>query len=177
MKKIITAVLITALGLTLIAQPGTAPVPKEHNSMKMATEEGCAMKGGEMGGKEKKHGMDGLNSFDSEDQDCPMMFDQVGLSKEQQEKIHQIKIKNQKSDIDTKAELKKLMIDKQEAMRELNFEKAKEATKKISDLKAKSQIANIDEKIEIFKVMTKDQIEKIKEFHKQPGMMKHKMMK
>ncbi|MBN2858328.1 MAG: hypothetical protein JXN63_07995, partial [Candidatus Delongbacteria bacterium] len=105
----------------------------------------------------------------------PAMMEQLDLSKDQAEKIHQIKMKYEKSDIDTKAGLKKLKIDKHEAMRNMNFDDAKKTVRQMSELKTKMQISKIDEMAEITKVLNKEQLEKFKELHGGQGFMKHNM--
>lgn len=112
----------------------------------------------------------------------PMMFEELDLSKEQIEKIEQIKVKYRKMNIDLDAEKEKLQIDKHQAMQDMNFSEAKNIVKKISDVRLKTQNARIDEMTEITKMLSKDQIEKFRELHsgfgRMGGMNKmHKMKK
>lgn len=110
----------------------------------------------------------------------PMMVEELDLSKEQIDKIEQIKIKYRKMDIDLDAEKEKLQIDKHQAMQDLNFSEAKNIVKKISDVRLKSQNARIDEMSEMTKILSKDQIEKFRELHSgfgRKGMNKMNKMK
>lgn len=191
MKKLLTTLaLITALGLSVFAQETTSAPAGTDCKEGFGPGQGMRMemgqnKCGEMGNMHK--GMKGMDKecgmgmgMDNDNDKChfgPMMFEKLDLTKEQMDKIHQIKIKNEKLDIDSKAELKKLKIDKMEAMRSMNFDKAKEVIKKMSEIKTKSQIGNIDEMVEITKLLTKEQLDKMKDMHGNPGMMKHKMKK
>ncbi len=184
MKKLITALALTAaLGLSILAQPASAPADKNFKpgsgpGMGMENCDGMGPMHKGMGRMDKKCGK-GMNNddFDGNDRHFgPMMIENLDLSKDQTDKIHQIKIKYDKADIDLRAELKKLKIDKHEAMIELNFEKAKEVTKKMAEVRTKTQMGNIDEMSELTKVLSKEQLEKFKDMHKNPGMMKHKMM-
>ncbi|MBU4486617.1 MAG: hypothetical protein KKD38_06775 [Candidatus Delongbacteria bacterium] len=176
MKKLLTILsLLGVLSLSAFAQdcpqankdikPGIAD--KENPGTGM-----CPMHKGKGFGKGKSM----RNDNDGCDRFGPMMMEQLDLTADQINRIHQIKVKYKKLGIDLKAELKKLEIDKQEAMKEMNFDKAKEVTKKMADVRTKDQISNIDEKSEMTKVLSKEQIEKLKEFHKAPGKMKHKIM-
>ncbi|HQO10375.1 MAG TPA: hypothetical protein PLK90_01530 [Clostridiales bacterium] len=185
MKKTITAIILTAaLAALMFAQPGTAQSEKmtkpgivQANDVENCDGYGPMHKG--MGKMHKNHGKNVRNDdFDRQGQHFgPMMIENLDLKKDQIEKIHQIKIKYDKADIDLKAELKKLKIDKHEFMSDLNFDKAKEITKKMADVRTKTQMGNIDEIAELTKVLTKEQLEKFKEMHKNPSMMKHNMMK
>lgn len=185
MKKLITALALTAaLGLSIFAQPASAPADKNFKpgfgpGMGMENCDGGMgpmHKGmGEMEGKRDRERCG--NDFEGRGQHFgPMMIENLDLSKEQMDKIHQIKVKFDKADIDLSAELKKLKIDKREAMMELNFDKAKEVTKKMAEVRTKTQMGNIDEMSELTKVLSKEQLEKFKDMHRNPGMMKHKMM-
>lgn len=95
----------------------------------------------------------------------PRMIEMLNLTDEQVEKMHKIKIKYDKMEIDVKAEQKKLGIDKKEAMKNMEFDKAKKITKQMSELRTKHQIMNIDQKEEFSKILNKEQIEKMKKFH------------
>jgi len=185
MKKLITALALTAaLGLSIFAQPASAPADKNFKpgfgpGMGMENCDGMGTMHKGMGKMDRKCGREMKNDdFGGRGQHFgPMMIENLDLSKDQMDKIHQIKIKYDKADIDLNAELKKLKIDKREAMMELNFDKAKEVTKKMADVRTKTQMGNIDEMSELTKVLSKEQLEKFKDMHKNPGMMKHKMMK
>lgn len=106
----------------------------------------------------------------------PMMFEELDLSKEQIEKIEQIKIKHRKMNIDLDAEKEKLQIDKHQAMQDMNFSEAKNIVKKISDVRLKGQNAKIDEMAEMTKLLSKDQLEKFRELHSAHGRMGMKKM-
>lgn len=185
MKKLITALALTAaLGLSIFAQPASAPADKNFKpgfgpGMGMENCDGMGPMHKGMGGMEGKRDRErcGGDDFEGRGQHFgPMMIENLDLSKEQMDKIHQIKVKFDKADIDLSAELKKLKIDKREAMMELNFDKAKEVTKKMAEVRTKTQMGNIDEMSELTKVLSKEQLEKFKDMHRNPGMMKHKMM-
>jgi len=182
MKKLLTILsLISVLSLSVFAQDNDGPAGKNFKPGfgPGHGQENC----NGMGPMQK--GMKGNCGKDWQDDDFdgrrgnhfgPMIVEQLELSNEQIDQIHKIKIKYDKMDIDLKAELQKLRIDKHEAMTEMNFDKAKEVTKKMAEIRTKTQMGNIDEMIELTKVLTKEQQEKMKDFHKAPGMMKHKMM-
>jgi len=179
MKKLITALALTAaLGLSIFAQPASAPADKNFKPGFGPGMENCDGMGPMHKGMEGKRDRERCgDDFEGRGQHFgPMMIENLDLSKDQMDKIHQIKVKYDKADIDLSAELKKLKIDKHEAMMELNFDKAKEVTKKMAEVRTKSQMGNIDEMSELAKVLSKEQLEKFKEMHKNPGMMKHKMM-
>jgi Spy/CpxP family protein refolding chaperone len=141
------------------------------------------IRGEEMPMMGKMHQGPGMNKRDG---DCgmrgqrggfgPMMFEELDLSKEQIEKIEQIKIKYRKMNIDLDAEKEKLQIDKHQAMQDLNFSEAKNIVKKVSDVRLKVQNARIDEMAEITKLLSKDQIEKFRELHSAHGRMGMKKM-
>lgn len=185
MKKLLaTLALSAALILSLSAQepagkdfqPGCGKGFGPGHGMEMENCSGMGPMHKGMKGNRDKDGCD--NDFEGRGQHFgPMMIENLDLSKEQMDKIHQIKVKYDKADIDLNAELKKLKIDKHEAMMELNFDKAKEVTKKMADVRTKTQLGNIDEMSELSKVLSKEQLDKFKDMHKNPGMSKHKMMK
>ena len=104
------------------------------------------------------------------------MLEELELSKDQAEKVEQIKIRYKKMNIDIDAEKEKLKIDKHQAMKNLNFSEAKNVVKKISDVRLKGQNARIDEMSEIVKILNKEQNEKLKELISAPGGKGHKKM-
>ncbi|MDA3885969.1 MAG: Spy/CpxP family protein refolding chaperone [Candidatus Delongbacteria bacterium] len=95
----------------------------------------------------------------------PKLKEMLDLTDQQVEKMHKIKIKYEKNKIDLNADAKKLKIDKQEAMKDMDFDKAKKITKELSDIRTKMQIMKIDQKQEITKLLNKEQIEKMKKLH------------
>ncbi|MCK5761164.1 MAG: hypothetical protein KAH33_07710 [Candidatus Delongbacteria bacterium] len=95
----------------------------------------------------------------------PQMIEFLNLNDEQVEKMHKIKVKFDKKEIDVRAEQKKLRIDKNEAMKDMDFTKARRVTKKMSEVTAKIQLMNIDQKEEISKILNREQIKKMKKFH------------
>ncbi|MCK4980572.1 MAG: Spy/CpxP family protein refolding chaperone [Candidatus Delongbacteria bacterium] len=95
----------------------------------------------------------------------PQMIEYLDLTDEQVEKMHKIKIKYDKMEIDLKADQKKLRIDKNEAMKDMDFTKARNVTKAMSESRTKVQLMNIDQKEEMSKILSKEQIEKMKKAH------------
>jgi Spy/CpxP family protein refolding chaperone len=105
------------------------------------------------------------------------MVEQLDLNNDQLDKIHKLKVKYDRADVDLNADVKKLRIDKREAMKEMKFDDAKKITENISKAALKIKLAKIDEMKEINDVLTKEQKEKLKELHGGAGRMNHKMMK
>ena len=68
-------------------------------------------------------------------------------------------------EIDLKADQKKLRIDKNEAMKDMDFTKARNVTKAMSESRTKVQLMNIDQKQEMSKIHSKEKIEKMKKAH------------
>jgi len=95
----------------------------------------------------------------------PQMIEYLDLSDEQVEKMHKIRVKFDKKEIDLKADQKKLRIDKNEAMKDMDFAKARKVTKDMSEARSKIQLMNIDQKEEMSKILTKEQVEKMKKAH------------
>lgn len=95
----------------------------------------------------------------------PQMIEFLDLNDEQVEKMHKIKVKFDKKEIDVRAEQKKLRIDKNEAMKDMDFAKARKVTKQMSEVTAKIQLMNIDQKEEMSKILNKEQIQKMKKAH------------
>ena len=95
----------------------------------------------------------------------PQMIEFLDLNDEQVEKMHKIKVKFDKKEIDVKAEQKKLRIDKNEAMKDMDFAKARKVSKQMSEVTSKIQLMNIDQKEEMSKILTKEQVEKMKKAH------------
>ena len=95
----------------------------------------------------------------------PQMIEYLDLNDEQVEKMHKIKVKYQKKEIDVKGEQKKLRIDKNEAMKDMDFAKARTVTKQMSEVTSKIQLMKIDQKEEMSKILNKEQIEKMKKAH------------
>ena len=97
----------------------------------------------------------------------PEMAEYLELSDEQINKIREIKNDFRKKEIDLDADVKKLKIDEREAMKNMEFDKAKKLVKKIGEKRTESRILDIEEKEKISKVLTKEQIEKFK--NRKPG--------
>jgi len=179
MKKLLTtlilagALLIAASAQEISTLPATSkPGMGPGFNMENCTGNGPGVMGHKMGNDHnsrfKKGGMGRENCG-------PAMMEQLGLSKDQSEKIHQIKMKYEKNEIGMEADLKKLKIDKHEAMRNMNFEEAKKIVKQMSEIRSKKNLSKIDEMAEITKVLSKEQLEKFKELHSGQGFMKHNM--
>ncbi|MBN2789406.1 MAG: hypothetical protein JXR69_04400 [Candidatus Delongbacteria bacterium] len=95
----------------------------------------------------------------------PRMIEMLELNDDQIEKMHKIKVEFDKKEIDLKATEKKLRIDKKEAMKDMDFSKARSITKEMSKTRTDLQILHIDEKEKMAMVLTKDQIAKMKKMH------------
>ncbi|MDA3838597.1 MAG: Spy/CpxP family protein refolding chaperone [Candidatus Delongbacteria bacterium] len=160
MKKIITTLtLLTLLVAGSFAQT-SAPVDK---SFKHGIGQADHSEMGRRGERREK----GDHKFG------PRLKEMLNLTDQQVEKMHDIKIKYDKKEIDLNATSKKLRIDKKEAMKDMEFTKAKKITNELSDIRAKMQIMDIDQKQDISKLLNKEQIEKFKKLH----MMQNKMHK
>ena len=118
---------------------------------------------GKMQGERKEHRREGFERGDH--RFGPQMIELLDLNDEQVEKMHKIKVKYDKAEIDVRGEQKKLRIDKGEAMKDMDFTKARNVTKKISEVNAKIQLMKIDQKEEMSKVLNKEQIIKMKKAH------------
>lgn len=178
MKKMTLLLTLAAAMLTVTFAQATATDMKpgrEFNIEKhMIRGEEMPMMGRMHQGKGQKGGYCGMRG--ERGGFGPMMFEELDLSKEQIEKIEQIKIKYRKMNIDLDAEKEKLQIDKHQAMQDLNFSEAKNIIKKVSDVRLKVQNARIDEMAEITKLLSKDQVEKFRELHSAHGRMGMKKM-
>ena len=95
----------------------------------------------------------------------PQMIEYLDLTDEQVEKMHKIRVKFDKQEIDVRSEQKKLRIDKNEAMKDMDFAKARKVTKQMSGVTAKIQLMKINQKEEMSKILTKEQVEKMKKAH------------
>ena len=93
------------------------------------------------------------------------MIEYLELNDEQVEKMHKIRVKFDKKEIDLKADQKKLRIDKNESMKDMDFAKARKVSKQMSEVTSKIQLMNIDQKEEMSKILTKEQNEKMKKAH------------
>jgi len=176
MKKLLTTLILTgALLIGAAAQDTSAPPVTVKPGMGPGfNSENCTGNGpGVMG---HKMGNDHQNCFKKDGMGRghfgPAMTEQLGLSKDQVEKIHQIRTKYEKNEIGMEADLKKIRIDKHEAMRNMNFDEAKKIVKQMSEIRTKKNLSKIDEMAEITKLLSKEQIEKFKELHGGPGMMR-----
>ncbi|NOR46050.1 MAG: hypothetical protein GQ534_10745 [Candidatus Delongbacteria bacterium] len=148
MKKMITTLtLLTFIVVGSFAQVGG----RDHHGM------------GKMNGERREHRGEGFERGDH--RFGPQMIEFLDLNDEQVEKMHKIKIKFDKKDIDVRAEQKKLRIDKGEAMKDMDFAKARKVTKQMSAVTANIQLMNIDQKEEMSKILNKEQIEKMKKAH------------
>jgi len=179
MKKLLTtlilsgALLIAASAQETSAPPSTSkPGMGPRFNMENCTGNGPGVMGHKMGNDHnsrfKKDGM-GKDHFG------PAMIEQLDLSKDQFEKIHQIKMKYEKNEIEIEADIKKSRIDRREAMRNMNFDEAKKIVKQMSEIRTKKNLSKIDEMAEITKLLSKEQLEKFKDLHSGLEFMKHNM--
>jgi Spy/CpxP family protein refolding chaperone len=179
MKKLLTTLILAgALLIAASAQETSTPPASAKPGMGPGfNPEKCTGNGpGVMGHKMGNDHNDRFQKGGMGKEPCgPAMMEQLGLSKDQSEKIHQIKMKYEKNEIGMEADLKKLKIDKHEAMRNMNFEEAKKIVKQMSEIRSKKNLSKIDEMAEITKVLSKEQLEKFKELHSGQGFMKHNM--
>jgi len=167
MKKLLTILtLTTALTIGLMAQETTQPKQDFKPGFGPAFNAGNCHGG--MGGwnKMNREGKDKFNRDGIGREHFGFrMMEELGLTSDQKEKIHQIRMKYEKNEIEQEAELKKLRIDKREAMRNMKYDDAKKVVKQMGEVKTKLQTSQIDEMSEITKVLNKEQQEKFKEFH------------
>ena len=95
----------------------------------------------------------------------PAMIEYLELNDDQIEKIYKIRLKYDKKEIDVRSEQKKLRIDKNEAMKDMDFAKARNVTKKMSEVTSKIQLMKIDQREEMSKILNKEQIKQMKKMH------------
>jgi len=113
------------------------------------------------------------------------MIEELELTDKQIEKLGTIKTAHLKQNIQLKADLEILQIDKREAMKTKNFTAAKKVNAEISKLRLQMNISQIDQQESIWNELTDKQKEKAtklgKTHHMQKNMKKfkkekHKMM-
>lgn len=102
------------------------------------------------------------------------MAEALELTDAQKEKIETLTFEHKKEMIASRAELKTLELEKQEAMKDDDFAAAKKLNIKIFDKKAEIANARLELKENIMKELTPEQQEQAKELHKKAG---RKMMK
>ncbi len=152
MKKI-SLMLIVAFSVTAIFAQGMF---QKGNQRKFGRENSKRMYQNQMMGKE--------------------MFDQLNLTETQQKNIENIRDEYQKKLIDIEAKLGKLQIDKENALRDADFNQAEKITDKISDQRAIIAKDRIKIKEQIFNILNKDQQTKFLNFRKEhrPMMREHR---
>lgn len=105
----------------------------------------------------------------------------LNLTEAQERKIEALKDEQQKFMNTKQAELKNLRIDRQNAMMNEDYTKAKQVNKSITDLQLSMQNAMVDHMAAVMKELTPEQKTKLKEMHKKGmgmgmGMMGNGMM-
>ncbi len=90
---------------------------------------------------------------------------ELNLSEDQQNKIDDLNIKHKKEMIDLRADLKKMELEKHEAMKDADFSKAKSLTGNIFDKKAEIAKKRISLHEDIYKILTPEQREAAKKLH------------
>ena len=95
-----------------------------------------------------------------------MLIEELDLTDEQVEKMQKVRVKYDKKEIDLHANSKKLNIDREEAMKDMDYPKAKKLIIKISKIKTDIQLMHIDHKEEISKLLNKEQLEKFRKLHR-----------
>lgn len=161
MKKMLTTLtLLTFIVVGSFAQP--TKIIEKDVEYRMGNRDHHGM-GKTHGERRENHRREGLERRDH--QFGPQMIEFLDLNDEQVEKMHKIKVKFDKKEIDIRAEQKKLRIDKGEAMKDMDFAKARKITKQMSAVTSKMQLMNIDQKEEMSKILTKEQVEKMKKAH------------
>ena len=88
------------------------------------------------------------------------IFAQLDLSENQMDKLDKIKSKYQEQQIDLQAKMKKLRLQKREAIKNHNYSKAKDVLEKIADVRKTMQENRIDGMKERWGVLTADQKKK-----------------
>lgn len=101
-------------------------------------------------------------------------FDELDLSKEQQEKIEDARVEMKKDIIPIKSEIDILQIEKHEALKDENFSQVKQLIKDISKKRTAIQFIQIDHKEEVSKILTDEQKELLKK-NMLRGMRKNKV--
>ena len=160
MKKMITTLTL----LTLIVVGSFAQVTKiieKDVEYRIGDRDHHRM--GRRDGERREHRGEGFERGDH--RFGPQMIEFLDLNDEQVEKMHKIKVKFDKKEIDVKGEQKKLRIDKGEAMKDMDFAKARTVTKQMAQVMTKIQLMKIDQKEEMSKILNKEQIKKMKKFH------------
>ena len=164
MKKMITTLRL----LTLMVVGSFAKEPVNNNDFRPGLRNHDGQGQGNFHGRKdnRKKGSRRGEGFERGDHRFgPQMIEYLDLTDDQVEKMHKIRVKYDKKEIDLKADQKKLRIDKNEAMKDMDFAKARKATKDMSEAGTKVQLMKIDQKEEMIKILTKDQVEKMKKAH------------
>lgn len=151
----ITLIMIAGLVLTLAAVEG-----QSHPCKK-----GMSPKGHHSGNYPKEE----CEQFD--------FAEELELTENQMETHADIKTGYRKQNIKLKSDIKLLMVDKHEAMREHDFDELKSIAKKISAKKEQIHLNRISEKEEIWNTLTKEQQAKAEELMQQRMKRHHKRSK
>lgn len=91
-----------------------------------------------------------------------MICEDLNLSPQQQTKIDALKSAHKKNLIDKRAQLKKLNIDKRDAMQKENFSQAKKINEQIGKIKTEISNMKIDHLESIYKELNAEQREQLK---------------
>lgn len=103
------------------------------------------------------------------------MIKELNLTKEQQQKFEDMRLEHKKYMNTKQAEMENLRMDKQNAMRDGDYAKAKMLNKNIADLDLSIENTKVDHHQAMMKELTKEQQEKLKELRMMRGgpMMNH----
>jgi Spy/CpxP family protein refolding chaperone len=97
------------------------------------------------------------------------MWKELNLTEEQQQKLGNLKQEQMKFMNTKQAELKNLNIDKDNSMRDGQYDKVKMINKNIADLELAIENAKVDHHMAMMKELTKEQQEKLKEMRLMKG--------
>jgi Spy/CpxP family protein refolding chaperone len=97
------------------------------------------------------------------------MMKELNLTKEQQQKFEGMRLEHKKYMNTKQAEMENLRMDKQNAMRDGDYNKAKMLNKNIADLDLAIENAKVDHHMAMMKELTKEQQEKMKEMRAMKG--------
>jgi Spy/CpxP family protein refolding chaperone len=155
-KLILIAMALLTIGMMLYAQQGNMP----------------------MMGKDKMDKGNHQMMMKGDDDGPDMMYNRIenmkelNLTKEQKQKLADLRTDQMKFMNTKRAELKNLQIDKQNAMKDENYAKVKQLNKSITDLQLVIENTRVDHHMAIMKELTKEQQDMLKDMR---PMMKGRM--
>lgn len=95
------------------------------------------------------------------------IMNQLELTEDQKDKLEDLRVTNQKSNIAAKAEIDAKEVDANVAKKDMNFKNMKKITSEIADLKEKMKLKNIDHMEKCWNILTTEQQEEAKKLMEQ----------